>query len=62
MLDPFRLADADKTKTLAIKAGPAFTCAICGASQEPHTWYVTLSAGLGKACTGCAADAGWSVN
>lgn len=60
MIDPLKLALADRLAPLEIKARAAgFTCVICGAEQEPHAWRVNLPGRLGTACPGCAGDHGW---
>lgn len=62
MIDALKLAEAPKAQPLTAKdPDRPFTCAICGARQEPFCWRVTLPNRLGSACTGCAADAGWSI-
>jgi hypothetical protein len=61
-LDPLRVAQLDKAKPLVVREGAGgFTCALCGAEQEPHSWRVRLPEGAGPACPGCAADRGWTV-
>lgn len=60
-IDPVRLAGLPRNKPLTITDGGAFTCVICGAPQEPHSWRVKLPAGAGPACPGCASDHGWET-
>lgn len=61
MLDELAVARMDKTKPLPAQS-PArgFTCVLCGVQQEPFTWRVAVAPGK-PACTGCAADRGWTI-
>lgn len=68
MLDAMAVADLPRDKPLKIAAKPrGFTCVLCGASQESHSWGVSLPPAPGSrrrsgtACPGCADDRGWAV-
>lgn len=62
LADALRVAEADKSRPLPARGGNlGFTCALCGARQEPGAWRVTLPDRLGLVCTGCAGDAGWRI-
>lgn len=61
-VDPFKVAQADKSKPLRVFANASgFVCVLCGAEQEGHAWRVTLPDRLGRACPNCAVDRGWTV-
>lgn len=63
MIDPVRLAEADKTKPLPCRGyrGEQTACAICGADIFRGEWVVTLPDRLGVAQPGCAGDHGFAV-
>lgn len=64
MIDQLRLLELAQMNERPLKitsAAAGFICAICDAEQESHAWRVTLPARAGKACPGCANDAGFEV-
>lgn len=65
MIDRLRLAELAAGATGALRArcpASGFTCVICGAEQEGLVWRVSLPERAGPACTGCATDAGFTVD
>lgn len=63
MIDAFVLAMLSREKPLRIyESASGFTCVICGATQEPWAYRVSLPERKGRACPGCASDHDWEVS